>query len=137
MYIINEDGKGLLPLPTLSGGDYDPKWSPDGKYIVFTSLRNSGRPQLYVLNLEDNSVRAVIGEIHDRFSGGMVAGWQRNCIHHDAAQWSTNLGYQRRWNEATPVYACQGFIIFAPTLFLRTEKTWSTLNISLKAVSHA
>jgi len=59
MYIINEDGKGLLPLPTLSGGDYDPKWSPDGNYIVFTSLRNSRRPQLYVLNLEDNSVRAL------------------------------------------------------------------------------
>jgi serine/threonine protein kinase len=56
MYIISEDGKGLLPLPTLPGGDYDPKWSPDGEKIAFTSLRNSGRPQLHVLNLQDNSV---------------------------------------------------------------------------------
>lgn len=59
MYIINEDGKGLLPLPTLAGGDYDPKWSPNGDQIAFTSLRNSGRPHLHVLNLEDNTVTAI------------------------------------------------------------------------------
>lgn len=59
MYIINADGSGLLPLPTLSGGDYDPKWSPDGKFIAFTSLRNSGRAQIYILALENNQVNSL------------------------------------------------------------------------------
>jgi len=56
MYVVNADGTGLLPLATLSGGDYDPQWSPDGKQIAFTSLRNSGRPQVYILTLENNLV---------------------------------------------------------------------------------
>jgi eukaryotic-like serine/threonine-protein kinase len=59
MYIVNADGEGLLPLPTMPGGDYDPKWSPDGKKIAFTSLRNSGRPQLYVIELEGYAVTAI------------------------------------------------------------------------------
>jgi serine/threonine protein kinase len=59
MYLINADGPGLLPLPTMPGGDYDPKWSPDGEKLAFTSLRNSGRPQLYILELEDYSVTPI------------------------------------------------------------------------------
>jgi Tol biopolymer transport system component len=59
LYIINLDGTGLLPLPTMVGGDYDPTWSPDGQIIAFTSLRNNNRPQIYTLNLEDQSIRAL------------------------------------------------------------------------------
>ena len=39
-----------IPLPTLPGGDYDPAWSPDGGFILFTSLRESGRPRLYIMD---------------------------------------------------------------------------------------
>jgi serine/threonine protein kinase len=56
MYTIKVDGTGMAPLPTVVGGDYDPEWSPDGTQIAFTSLRNSGHPQVFVLNLADNSV---------------------------------------------------------------------------------
>ncbi len=55
LYIINTDGSGLTPLVSEEGGDFDPAWSPDGTRIAFTSLRG-GSPQIYVLNLGDNSV---------------------------------------------------------------------------------
>ncbi|HUI89327.1 MAG TPA: protein kinase [Anaerolineales bacterium] len=55
LYIINVDGSGLTPLPTAPGGDFEPAWSPDGKRIAFTSLRD-GHMQIYSINLADQSV---------------------------------------------------------------------------------
>lgn len=54
LYIIHADGSNLTPLTTVPGGDFEPAWSPDGKRIAFTSLRD-GSMQVYVLNLADMS----------------------------------------------------------------------------------
>jgi Tol biopolymer transport system component len=60
LFIVNADGTGLVPLPNVPGGDYDPFWSPDGTQIAFTSLRNGGVPGIYVLNLDDYSVKSLV-----------------------------------------------------------------------------
>jgi serine/threonine protein kinase len=54
LYIINADGSNLTHLPTAPGGDFEPAWSPDGKRIAFTSLRD-GFMQIYSINLSDLS----------------------------------------------------------------------------------
>lgn len=50
LWIFDVENASLLPIPTVAGGgDFDPRWSPDGTRIAFTSMRD-GRPQAYVIN---------------------------------------------------------------------------------------
>ena len=60
LFIINADGSGLVPLPSAPGGEYDPSWSPDGSQIAFTSLRNGGVPGIYIINLNDYTVKSLV-----------------------------------------------------------------------------
>jgi serine/threonine protein kinase len=59
LFIVNLDGTDLIPLPTQPGGDFDPAWSPDGGTIIFTTLREANLPQIYAINLSDNTVHSI------------------------------------------------------------------------------
>ncbi len=62
LWSIEADGTGLTALLGSAAGDYDPTWSPDGTRIAFTSLRQTGRPQIYVLNLADGDITPLATE---------------------------------------------------------------------------
>jgi TolB protein len=46
VYVINVDGSGLQRLTSGNGSNEGPSWSPDGRFLVFSSTR-TGVPQLY------------------------------------------------------------------------------------------
>ncbi|HLO31822.1 MAG TPA: protein kinase [Anaerolineales bacterium] len=55
LYTINADGTGLKQLTQSPGSDFEPAWSPDGKQIAFTSVREGFR-QIYSLDVNSLAV---------------------------------------------------------------------------------
>jgi WD40 repeat protein len=55
VWSINADGTGLTRLTRASGPDahdFDATWSPDGKQIAYRHERNSGYPEIWVMNAD-------------------------------------------------------------------------------------
>src|SRR5260370_20799553 len=60
LYIANADGTGELPLFAISAFDYNPTFSPDGKWIAFTSERNgSGEADLYRVRVDGSGLERL------------------------------------------------------------------------------
>jgi Tol biopolymer transport system component len=60
MFIINADGSDLRPLPSApGGGDFEPAWSPDGRFIAFTSVRD-GYMQVYSYELDGAEINRLV-----------------------------------------------------------------------------
>ena len=58
LFIANADGSGEHPLMPATGLDYNPAWSPDGQWIIFTSERD-GPAQLYRVKPDGTGVEAL------------------------------------------------------------------------------
>ena len=58
IYTINPDGTRLMRLTENQGNNEDPYWSPDGRYIIFSSDR-SGKYNLYIMNANGQNQRRI------------------------------------------------------------------------------
>src|SRR5262249_35902804 len=58
IYVMNADGSGLTRLTRNRVSDGDPRWSPDGRQIVFDSGR-SGLYDIWVMNADGTHPRRV------------------------------------------------------------------------------
>jgi TolB protein len=61
IYTANADGSGIRPLTNTPGYDAEATVSPDGKHIVFTSVRD-GDLELYSMNIDGTNVKRLTHE---------------------------------------------------------------------------
>ena len=60
LYIANGDGSGERPLFPTSGFDYNASFSPEGRWIVFTSERGgSGQADLYRVHPDGSALERL------------------------------------------------------------------------------
>jgi len=50
IWMVSTRGGDPLPMTDESVSSSHPRWSPDGKYLAFTSARNAGKSQVWLLN---------------------------------------------------------------------------------------
>ena len=88
IYTAKLDGTALTPL-TASGSNRLPRWSPDGKQVVFMSTRDgTGGWQIYVMNADGSSqtrLSPLDNTISDTFPSFSASGKQIVFISWDAA----------------------------------------------------
>ena len=58
VYVMNADGSGLRRLTNRSDADYHPRWSPDGKSLLFVSSRENG-DQVWKLPIDGGEARQL------------------------------------------------------------------------------
>jgi dipeptidyl aminopeptidase/acylaminoacyl peptidase len=78
IYVANADGSGQVQLTRNDKNNTTPKWSPDGKWIAFTSNRD-GKSNLYLIEVAGGEsekltdVKTGINDFHWSPNGAMIA----------------------------------------------------------------
>ncbi len=68
IWMTSWDGNETIQLTNSPDGESNPKWSPDNKYLSFTSSREGSSNQIYLLNRmggEAQRLTSVKGELND------------------------------------------------------------------------
>lgn len=98
--LMDRWGRGVVPLTGHPASDGDPVFSPDGRYVLFSSDR-SGVPEIYAIRLEDRALfritRTLTGALSPAPSphGGRLAfvglgpeGFGIRATEYDSASWT-------------------------------------------------
>lgn len=67
IFIVNSDGSELRQLTSLTDGAGSPVWSPDGNWILFTSVKGFGEYDLYIMDQNGSNIK--------RLTDGSNASW--------------------------------------------------------------
>jgi hypothetical protein len=67
LYLIGADGTGFTPLQSSPLGDYDPDWHPSENKIAFTTIRDFGRPQIWLMDLDAGESKNISSNVVSDF----------------------------------------------------------------------
>ncbi len=104
IYLVTHEGGAIRQL-TFSGKEGSPAWSPDGRRIAFTSRRNDGSAQVYVLDLAGGEARKVtdlpVGVFGLKwFPDGRRLAFAANILPDYGGDWDTHRDLQKEMRES-------------------------------------
>jgi hypothetical protein len=137
LYVLSADGSQLTALTQDKAGDFDPDWSPDGNFILFSSERD-GVYNLYAYRLSDGQFFKVTNVLTGAFApavspdGTKIAfisystqGYELHVMDYDPQRWQPvqfereNISEWPGWRRAdlpAQPYRAQEFL--APRLWV-------------------
>ena len=59
IYMVSTDGGAPIRLTTSKKPESGPRWSPDGRYLAFTSARDGKKTQVYLLDRRGGEAQAI------------------------------------------------------------------------------
>jgi Tol biopolymer transport system component len=85
IYIMNSDGTNQTRLTSLKSAVLGPRWSPDGKYIVFSSVKDQELWEIYIMKSDGTDVVRLTNnetwDLRPKFSpDGKKIGWDSCCF---------------------------------------------------------
>ena len=72
IYTISPDGEGLYRVTNNQGNNEDPCWSPDGRYIAFSSKRTGSNHHIFIANANGENQRQITFFKGDQLSPSWV-----------------------------------------------------------------
>jgi Tol biopolymer transport system component len=79
IYILSTDGSSKVPLTEHPADDKEPRWSPDGRHIVFLSLRH-GSWALWSQAVEDGRPEGLPRLLLDGMQNSQLASWTKRGL---------------------------------------------------------
>ncbi len=73
IFLVDVTGTKVIQLTHGEGTNEEPAWSPDGRFLIFTTTREKGRRKLYVMDA-DGSAPRPLGDIPGR---SFTPNWSR------------------------------------------------------------
>lgn len=79
IYILSTDGSSKVPLTEHPADDKEPRWSPDGRHVVFLSLRH-GSWALWSQAVEDGRPDGLPRLLLDGMQNSQLASWTQSGL---------------------------------------------------------
>ena len=121
LWLVNTDGKGLKQLTAHPASDFNPRWSPCGKYIWFLSTR-SGSSQVWRIPIDGGEARQVTRQPLD--VGNLVVSRDGKSIAFTMEVFPEFTGPEETKEKLDQIAARKSSGLIYENVFIRHWDTW-------------